>query len=264
MTTRSVLIPRGASTAETSSLASGMGGVQIAHFPQMLCTRSGDPDSLFVPLLDAAREARQMVERLSGHGEEKTNAASLAGMQLASVLLKSSIFSLVARGQKYEHAYSIDLAEDLFTVSTRLYATVSRRTSLFKVEMSGKISGGPFAVRNAAQGAVIVQADERHLRTPGYFATELARECLKAQIEQQRFGQMEESASAHASDEVRLILDSANRKIPVLLRQKRGTPTTSWQIIDARSQEWVGTLPGEAENHLKRIIAYLEELFLNG
>jgi len=42
---------------------------------------------LFVPLLEAAREAYRVVERLAGHGEDRGNAVTLSGMQLASSLL---------------------------------------------------------------------------------------------------------------------------------------------------------------------------------
>jgi hypothetical protein len=57
-------------------------------FPQKLYTRTfGDPDKLFVPLLEAARDANKMLERLIGLGEERGNAVTLSGMQLASSLL---------------------------------------------------------------------------------------------------------------------------------------------------------------------------------
>jgi hypothetical protein len=47
-----------------------------------------DPDTLFVPLLDAARYANKMLVRLTGLGEERGNAVTLSGMQLASSLLR--------------------------------------------------------------------------------------------------------------------------------------------------------------------------------
>jgi hypothetical protein len=53
-----------------------------------LYTRTfGDPEMLFVPLLEAAREAFAVLERLASHGEERATAVKLAGMQLASSLL---------------------------------------------------------------------------------------------------------------------------------------------------------------------------------
>ena len=79
-------------------------------FPQMLYTRTfGDPDTLFVPLLEAARDANKMLARLTGLGEERANAVTLSGMQLASSLLRDNSFSLVAIGLAHENAYTVDL-----------------------------------------------------------------------------------------------------------------------------------------------------------
>lgn len=68
--------------------AGGSAGIEIVGFPQTLYTRTfGDPEMLFVPLLEAAREAFTVLERLASHGEERAAAVKLAGMQLASSLL---------------------------------------------------------------------------------------------------------------------------------------------------------------------------------
>jgi hypothetical protein len=66
----------------------GAAGVEIAGFPQILFTRTfGDPDMLFVPLLDAARESFNTIERLCTHGEKKDNAVLLSGMQFSIVVV---------------------------------------------------------------------------------------------------------------------------------------------------------------------------------
>jgi hypothetical protein len=81
----------GAKTAPARSdqkATGGSAGIEIVGFPQKLYTRTfGDPDTLFVPLLEAARDANKMLERLIGLGEERGNAVTLSGMQLASSLL---------------------------------------------------------------------------------------------------------------------------------------------------------------------------------
>ena len=77
------------SARSDQSAAGGSAGIEIVGFPQKLYTRTfGDPDTLFVPLLEAAREANTMLARLSGLGEERGNAVTLSGMQLASSLLR--------------------------------------------------------------------------------------------------------------------------------------------------------------------------------
>ena len=240
--------------------AGGPAGVEIVNFPQILYTRTfGDPDMLFIPLLDAARKAYGMVERLSSHGENRANAVMLSGMHLASSLLRDSSFSLVARGISHEHSYIVDLTAGTLRVSTRLYASVSRRTSLFKVEMAGNIAGGPFVVRNPLQGTVLMQVEEEKLRQPNFFATEMAQECLRAQIEKERAGLIEESMGP-ASGEVRLIITVAGNKVPVTLRQKEQSGT--WDIIDGRMQEWVGTLAPDMELQLKNVTKSLQDLFV--
>jgi hypothetical protein len=240
--------------------AGGPAGVEIVTFPQILYTRTfGDPDMLFIPLLDATREAYSMVERLSIHGENRANAVMLSGMHLASSLLRDSSFSLVARGISHEHSYIVDLGAGTLRVHTRLYASVSRRTSLFKVDMVGNISGGGFTVRNPLQGNVLMQVEEEKLRQPNFFATEMAQECLRAQIEKERAGLIEDTMGP-ANGEVRLIVGVGGSKIPITLRQKE--QSGAWDIIDGRMQEWVGTLTPDVEEHLKQVTKSLQELFV--
>ena len=63
--------PAGGPRTEKSA-AGGAAGVEIAGFPQILFTRTfGDPDMLFVPLLDAARESFNTIERLCERGEKR-------------------------------------------------------------------------------------------------------------------------------------------------------------------------------------------------
>jgi hypothetical protein len=249
-----------ASKIRGEKTAGAPASVEIASFPQMLHTRSyGDPDTLFLPLLESSREACRMVERLTKHGEERTAAVRLSAMQLASTLLRDSGFSLAARGMIQENSYVVDLDSSTFLVRTRLYAVVSRRTSFFKVEIIGKIASGPFTVRNPLHGTVITQVEEDKLRRPGFFSTSLAQDCLRAQMEQERFGQMEEADASEAHQEVRLVLSMNGAKIPVFLRQK--DESGRWDIVDGRRQEWVGTLAAEAERPLAQVLQFVQNLF---
>ena len=247
-------------TRQEKSSVGGAAGVEIAGFPQILYTRtSGDPDTLFVPLLDAARDVTAMVERLSGHGENRPNAVMLSGMHLASSLLRDSSFSLVARGLAHENVYTVDLDAGTLHVNTRLYAVVSRRTAFFKVEIAGKISGGTFVVRNPVQGTVIMQVEEERLRQPNFFSSSLAQECLRAQMDQERFGRIDDSLGPDTDGEMRLVLTVAGNKVPVTLRRKQVEGT--WDIVDGLRQEWVGALSPEMEGNLKSVTNYIQELF---
>jgi hypothetical protein len=241
----------------------GAAGVEIVGFPQMLYTRTiGDPDMLFVPLLDAARSAFAMIERLSGHGEDRTNAVQLSGMQLASALLRDSSFSLAARGLAQDNLYTVNLDAGTIYVNTRLYAVISRRTSLFKVEIAGKLSGGMFVVRKPGEGTLITQVEESRLRQSNYFSENLAQECLRVQMEQERFGRVDESAGTTSpNNEIRLAVTVDGSRLPVILRAK-DADASAWDILDGNKQEWVGTLPDDANAHLKSLVSCVEKLFL--
>jgi hypothetical protein len=217
----------------------------------------GDPDTLFIPLLDATREAFGMIERLSDQVENRANAVMLSGMYLASSLLRDPSFSLEARGLSPENSYTVNLDAGTMHVNTRLYSVVSRRTSFFKVEIAGNISGGPFVVRNPVQGTVIMQVEEERLRQPYFFASSLAQECVRAQMEQERFGRIDETLGPEANGEIRMVVTVAGNKVPVaLLRKEEGG---GWDNIDGR-QEWVGALSLDMEGHLRSVTRFLQEL----
>jgi len=252
---------REAASNSTKSAAGGAGGIEIFGFPQVLFTRTfGDPDMLFAPLLDATREASTMIDRLSTQGEKRENAVTLGGMHLASSLLKDSSFSLVVKGLTHDNMYTVDLSNGTIHVHTRLYAVVGRRASFFKVEIAGKISGGgPFVLRDPVEGTVILQVSEENLRQPNFFSTSLGQECLKAQIDQERFGRGGKSLDSGASGEMRMIVTVNGNKIPVILRQKENAG--GCDIIDGLRHEWVGTLTPEAESQLKNLTAFVQDLF---
>ena len=247
-------------TGQNKNSAGGAACVEIVGFPQILYMRtSGDPDTLFVPLLDAARVAYGMIERLSGQGENRANAVLLSGMQLASTLLRNPSFSLGARGLSSENSYTVSLDAGTMQVNTRLYSVVSRRTSFFKVEIAGNISGGPFVVRNPVQDTVIMQVEEERLRQPNFFTSSLAQECVRAQMDQERFGRIDETLGPEASGEVRMVVTVGGNRVPVALRRKE--EGGAWDIIDGRRQEWVGTLSPEMEGHLSSLTNFVQELF---
>jgi hypothetical protein len=251
--------PAAGASAEKSS-GGGAACVEILGFPQILYVRSfGDPDTLFAPLLDAARESFAMIERLSGQGENRPNAVMLSGMQLASSLLRDPSFSLGARGLSAENSYTVNLDAGTFHMTTQLYSVMSRRTSFFKVEIAGNISGGPFVVRNPAQGTVILQVDEERLRQANFFASSLAKECARAQMDQERFGTIDQTLGPEADGDVRIVVRIAENSFPVLLRKNEGG--SGWNIIDARRQETVGTLSADMQEYLSTVTAYLHELF---
>jgi len=251
--------PAGGKRSEMSA-AGGAAGVEIAGFPQILFTRTfGDPDMLFVPLLDAARESFNTIERLCERGEKRESAVLLSGMQLASSLLRDSSFSLVARGLAHDNSYAVDLEQGTLIAQTRLFAVVSRRTSFFRVEITRKLNENLFSVRNPVQNMVIMQVEEERLRQSNFFSATLAQECLRTQMEQERLSRIEESIGSQASQEIHLILTMAGNRVPVILRQSEAG--SSWEIFDGRRQERVATLAPEFESPLGSVIQSIKERF---
>jgi len=183
----------------------------------------------------------------------------LSGMHLASSLLRDPSFSLGARGLSPENSYGVNLDAGTIHLNTQLYSVVSRRTSFFKVEIAGKISAGPFVVRNPAQGTVIMQVEEERLRQPNFFASTLAQECARAQVEQERFGRIDESLGPEAIGEVRMVLTVAGNKVPVSLRKKE--EGGGWDVIDGRLKECVSTLSPDMEEHLRALASFIQDLF---
>lgn len=240
--------------------AGGAATVEIEGFPQTLYARMlGDPDTLLIPLLEATREAYGLVERLSAQGEERSSAVSLCAMHLASSLLRDSQFSLGAKGMSPDNSYSVNFEAGTLHAVTRLYSVVNRRTSFFKVELAGNIAGGPFVVRDPVQGTVIMQVEEEKLRQPNFFASTLPNECVRAQLDQERFGRIQDSPFPESNGDVRMMVDFAGKGVPVLLRRKE--KESGWDIIDGRQLEWVGSLSPEMETHLTAVTNFIRELF---
>jgi len=99
---------------------------------------------------------------------KRESAVLLSGMQLASSLLRDSSFSLVARGLARDNSYAVELEQGTLLAQTRLFAAVSRRTSFFRVEITGKLNENLFSVRNPVQNTVIMQVEEERLRQPNF------------------------------------------------------------------------------------------------
>lgn len=234
--------------------------LEVSGFPQILYTRSfGDPDMLFVPLLDASRESCRMAERLRSQGEDPKMAVTLSTMQLVSTLLQDASFTVVARGTSHENLYRVDFDEGTVRLSTRLYAVISHRTSFFRVEIAGKIMDGQFVVRSPGDDRILMQLKEEELRTPNFFSSVLAPGCLRAQMERERFGLMQESEGRAAQGEVRMTLAVRGNKIPVIL--KYNGALGRWDVVHGTRQECVGSLSTELEESLERVIRFLDGLF---
>ena len=56
-----------------------------------------------------------------------------------------------------------------------------------------------------------------------------------------------------------MIVPVGGNKIPIILRQKE--EKGSWDIVDGRRQEWVGTLATEMDEPLAGVIRSVKELF---
>jgi hypothetical protein len=233
------------------------GEVCIVGMPQMLHTRTaGDLDVLFVPLLEGARGAMAFLQKLCTNGEARQQALNMGGIYLTSELLKDASFSLFMQTTVEENKYVVDLSSGTLNASARLYAVVSRRTSLFRVEIVGDILQGPYLVRNPRDGSVILRVEEEQLRKPGFFGSFLAEECLREQMEREQLGRF--NTEANASPEVRLTVSVGSENVPVVLRQKGNGE--EWDVIDTRTRQWIGGLPPGARDLLRQLTSAISEM----
>jgi hypothetical protein len=234
-----------------------VGTVEVTGLPQVLHTRNlGGLDLLFIPLLDSARGILSFIDKMCAAGESREQAISMARIRLASEMLQDPSFTLAPRGMDEDNSYLVDLEKGTLSASARLYAIVQHRTSLFKVRIEGNIAQGPYTVQNTATGAAIMQVDEAQMRQPGYFSTFLPEECLRAHIENEKSNLIGKGVVSQG--EVRLVVSVGGKSVPFILRQKR--VQSEWDIIDGRSNQWLGVLPDAADDHLTQLMEGLAKL----
>jgi hypothetical protein len=140
-----------------------------------------------------------------------------------------------------------------------LYSAVNRRTAFFKVELAGNIAGGPFVVRDPSHGTVIMQVEEERLRQPNFFSSTLPNECVRVQLDQERFGEMQDSQAAEIVGDVRVVLDLGGKAVSIILRpnEKEG----SWEMLRGRQHEAAGAAPAEMIEHVAALTAFLRQRF---
>lgn len=242
-------------------VASGPGNVEISGFPQVLHTRAlGHPDMLFVPLMEGAREAAAMTERLAGLGESTERATAVAAIQLASTLMSDSSFALSARGMPATHHYVVDLAAGTMSVQTCLYAEVHRRTSMLKVEIAGKLREGLYAVRCLGDLEVTLQFDAEQLKQPMFFTNVLAEQCLTLQMQRDQ-ARRTGPAVFDPGLEVHLTVATDAKRIPVILKQH--SADGDWELLDTQTRARLGALSAETAAHLKQLFTELSTTLSN-
>jgi hypothetical protein len=98
-----------------------------------------------------------------------------------------------------------------------------RRTSMFQVQIAGKIQAGPYVVRGVSDQSIVLPLDEQQLRQSKLFATSLG---------ERRFG--------------------------MALRRKRAG--NEWEVLDAQSNGPLGALTPEIEGNLQQLLAAPAEM----
>jgi hypothetical protein len=86
----------------------------------------------------------------------------------------------------------------------------------------------------------------------------VAQQCVRAQMEQFRFGRIEETLGPEASGAMRLTVTVSGDTVPVVVRKKE--EGNGWDIIDGRRQGGVGTLSAEMENPLSSVTGFIQQL----
>jgi hypothetical protein len=231
------------------------GGVDITGFPQLLLTREfGDPDTLLVPLLKSAREALDACKNLIASGQNESQANMMGAIHLATALMKDSNFTLGSKHSQTQNDYLIDLDAKTIQLRTWLFATINKRTSAFRVRISGNLETGVFTVRGT-DDAVMAEFDEARMTQSGFFANGLSEECLRLQMSKDYFKRFGDMPTSRAEVGVRVNLPNGTGWMPVLLKKKEQTET--WEMIDEQTSENRGELAKEASAHLDQLLKLL-------
>jgi len=229
----------------------GVGTIEVIGLPQVLHTRTfGSLEMLFLALLDTCRSMMSFIEKMTGAGESKVQAVSMARIRFASELLQDSSFTLATHGLEEDNTYIVDFDKGTLVAGARLYAVVRQRTSLFKITIEGNIKQGPYVVQNTTTGVTMLKIEEDEMRKPGYFATFLPEECLRAHIEGENSNPLGKTVATQG--EVRLVVPVPGGDVQFLLRQKDNAH--DWDILDGRTNHWLGALPDSAEAHLRQLM----------
>lgn len=232
------------------------GGIDITGFPQLLLTREfGDPDILLIPLVDAAREAMTASKGQVASNGDASQVSMMAAMHVATAFMRDSNFTLAPKSSRPESLYVLDLDAETIHLRTRLYATVGKRTSTFLVSIAGNIKTGMFAVRTGSEDSVVAEFDEKRLRQPGFFSTDLPEECLRQQMSMDHFKRFGNLPIAEVDTGVRVNLPLKSGPIPILMRKKDSSDV--WEVVDERTSAPLVTLPSEAAIQLERLLAVL-------
>ena len=238
------------------------GGVDIVGFPQLLLTRQfGDPDALFIPLLEAAREALAMAKGFTSQSDSASSmtAGKMAGMHIATSFLQDASFTFAPKNSQTQSHYLLDLDAETILVRTWLFATGGKRTSSFMVTIDGNIQTGPFAARAAGDDTVIAEFDEQRLRQPEFFSTILPDECLRFQMGADHFKRFGALPVAHEPSGIRITLAGEAGPIPVLLRKVDSANT--YEVVDERTATRTSMLPHDATVQLGKVLEALAKIF---
>ena len=232
------------------------GGVDIVGFPQLLLTREfGDPDTLLVPLLKSAREALEASKSLVATGQGATQANMMAAIHLATALLKDSNFTLGSKGSQTQNDYLVDLDAKTIHLRTWLFATINKRTSTFRVNISGNLETGMFTVRGGSDDGVLAEFDEARLTQTEFFSNGLSEECLRLQMSKDHFKRFGDMPTAQTQVGVRVNLAAGNGTRPLFLKKKE--QSENWEVIDEQTSENLGMLNADAAGHLELLLKAL-------
>jgi len=247
------------STARTSAQS---GGVDIVGFPQLLLTRQcGDPDALFIPLLEAAREALVIAKGFTSQAgsESSMTASKMAGMHIATSFLQDTRFTFAPKNSPTQSHYLLDLDAETIRVRTWLFATGGKRTSSFLVTIDGNFQIGPFTARTAGDDSVIAEFDEQRLRQPEFFSTVLPEECIRFQMNADHFKRFGSLPVAHEASGIRITLAADGDAIPVLVRRVGSSST--YEVVDERTSTRAAMLPHDATVQLEKLLETLANIF---
>jgi hypothetical protein len=144
--------------------------VDIVSIPwRFFAVKYDQLDQLFLPMLSAAQQANDVSGLRAGGPEAALHAAALFGGEL----LRDGSFAPVRQGSvNAANAYLIDFGENSFQVETSVSARDAKKSSFFRVRVSGAIRGDKFIVTDPVTKTSLFSFTKYEANKPEFFSSE--------------------------------------------------------------------------------------------
>jgi hypothetical protein len=232
-----------------TELATSSTTVDIVSIPwHFLAMKYDQLDQLFLPLLSSAQQANDILGLRTGGAESALNAAA----HLAGELLRDVSFSPVrTMSVNAANAYLIDFAENSFQVETSVSTRDERRSSLFRVKVTGAIRGDKFLVTDPVTKSSLFSFTKFEANKPDFFTKEFPFIAHESRQNPAMFGG-DNSTMVHGV--VDLVLGIPVGEETITVRVHKQSDTLSVEVKNPVTNETVMSLPIASLGNIAKLV----------